>query len=249
MEIPSSGLKFTKEKGKLHAVVNVLGIATGTDGAVAARFSDAVKLDFENKKEVEAFEEHPMHYEAQFDVASGKYKLKVVFSSAGEGFGKVETPLEIDPYTEKNFSLSGVALSDEIHPVSNLDVGLDAALLEDKTPLVSQGMQLMPSGSNMFKKAAPAAVYVEIYEPLLTQPNSPKVGLKMRIVDKKSGEQKLDTGFINVGSYAKNGNAVIPVGLRLPVDTLTPGSYRVELQAIDAANHQSPVRAADFAVQ
>ncbi len=249
MEIPSGGLKFTKEKGKLHAVVNVLGIATEPDGAVAARFSDALKLDLDNKKEVQAFEEHPIHYQTQFDIASGKYNLKVVFSSAGEGFGKIETPLEIDTYSEKNFSLSGVALSDEIHPVSDLDVGLDAALLEDKTPLVSQGMQLMPSGSNMFKKAAPAAVYVEIYEPLLEGQSSPKVGLKMRIVDKKSGAQKLDTGFINVASYAKNGNAVIPVGLRLPVDTLTPGAYRVELQAIDTANHQSPVRAADFAVQ
>ncbi len=249
MEIPASGIKFTKEKGKMRAVVNVLGIASEPDGAVAARFSDAVKLELDNKKEVEAFQEHPMHYETQFDIASGKYNLKVVFSSAGEGFGKAETPLEIDPYDEKRFSLSGVALSNQIRRVSDLDVGLDAALLEDKVPLVSQGMQLMPSGSNMFQKTAPAAVYVEIYEPDLTGQTTPKVGLKMRIVDKKSGAQKLDTGFINVANYAKNGNPVIPVGLRLPLDTLTPGAYRVELQAIDTANHQSPVRAVDFAVQ
>ena len=249
MEIPSSGIKFTKEKGKMRAVVNVLGIATEPDGAVAARFSDALKLDLDNKKAVEAFQQHPMHYETQFDIASGKYNLKVVFSSEGEGFGKIETPLEIDPYDDKKFSLSGVALSNQIRPVSDLDVGLDAALLEDKVPLVSQGMQLMPSGSNLFQKTAPAAVYVEIYEPALNGQNTPKVGLKMRIVDKKSGAQKLDTGFINVGNYAKNGNPVIPVGLRLPLDTLTPGTYRVELQAIDTANHQSPVRAADFAVQ
>src|SRR5262249_11298135 len=76
MEIASQGIKFEKQKGKQHGEVNVLGIAYTPDGAVAARFSDTVKLDFEDKKEVENFQKKPLHYENQFDVASGKYNLK-----------------------------------------------------------------------------------------------------------------------------------------------------------------------------
>jgi hypothetical protein len=56
-----------------------------------------MKLDFDDKKQMEAFKEKPMHYENQFDVASGKYNLKVVFASGGESFGKVEMPLAVDP--------------------------------------------------------------------------------------------------------------------------------------------------------
>jgi hypothetical protein len=42
---------------------------------------------------------------------------------------------------------------------------------------------------------------------------------------------------------------VIPVGLKLPVETLTAGVYRVELKAMDSAGRASTIRAADFEVQ
>ncbi len=74
-------LKFDKEKGRLRSTINILGIAYNQDGSVAARFSDAAKVDFETEKEVEVFKERPYHYENQFDITSGKYNLKVLFSA------------------------------------------------------------------------------------------------------------------------------------------------------------------------
>ncbi len=62
-EVPASVFKFTNEKGKLHTVVNVLGVAYKQDGSVAARFSDAVTLDFDNKKQVEELNKKPYRYE------------------------------------------------------------------------------------------------------------------------------------------------------------------------------------------
>src|SRR6202044_3911774 len=102
------------------------------DGTVGARFSDSMKLDFDDKKQMEAFKEKPMHYENQFDVASGKYNLKVVFGSGGESFGKLEMPLAVDPYDGKQFSMSGLALSKEIRRATELGTGLDELLLEDR---------------------------------------------------------------------------------------------------------------------
>ncbi len=145
--------------------------------------------------------------------------------------------------------MSGVALSNSIHRLTDLDVGLDAALLEDQKPLVSKGVQLVPSGSNIFKKTEPAAVYMEVYDPLLLQPNAPKVGLQMRLLDRKSGEQKLDTGFFNVLTYSQSGNPVIPIALKIPVETLAAGAYRAEFKAMDEAGHVSGVRSADFVVE
>ncbi len=167
MEIATSDLKFEKQKGKYHAAVNILGLAYLPDGSVGARFSDTLNLDFQDKKLMEAFKEKPMHYESQFDVASGKYNLKVVFASAGDSFGKLEMPLVVEPYDSKQFSMSGVALSREARRASDLGTGLDALLLEDRVPLIAQGMQLVPTGSNHFKKTDLAAFYLEIYEPLL----------------------------------------------------------------------------------
>jgi VWFA-related protein len=249
MEIAPDALKFEKEKGKLHSEVNVLGMAYAQDGTVAAKFSDTATFDFEDKKELKKFQEQPVHYENQFDIASGQYNLKVVFSSGGESFGKLQMPLVVDAYDSKKFGISAVALSQKFHRVADLDVGLDAALLEDKTPLVSAGMQLTPSGSTVFQKTEPAAAYIEVYEPLLLEPTTPKVGLQMRILDRKTGEQKLDTGFFTMAAYIKPGNPVIPIGVKVPLDKLAPGSYRAEFQAIDSAGNSSVIRTADFDVQ
>ena len=249
MEIAADAVKFEKTKGKFHSTVNVLGIAYKPDGSVGARFSDTIKLDLQNKKELEDFKERPIYYENQFEVAPGTYSLKVVFSTGGEGFGKVEMPLTIEPYDGKQFGLSALALSKDVHRLADVNTGLDAELLEGKTPLVTQGMQVTPAGSTRFKKTSPSAVYAEVYEPLLAGPNPPIVAVQLRILDRKTGEQKQDTGLINVGAFVRKDSLMIPVGLKLPVDTLTAGAYRAELKAVDSVGHNSPVRLADFDVE
>jgi hypothetical protein len=249
MEIPTGKLKFEKEKGKFNSSIHVLGLALKADGAVAARFSDTVKLHLENKKDVETFKENPLHYESQFDVASGQYTLKVAFSTGGESFGRVETPLEIDPYDGKQFSISGVAFSHSTVKLADMDTDLDAAMIEDRKVLVSRGVQIIPSGSNQIKKTDKALLYLEVYAPSLLSPNYPVIGLQLRIVDSKTGEAKEDTGLMNLATLIKPGNAVIPVGMGLPLENLTPGKYKAEVQARDSAGHKTSLRTTEFDVE
>jgi VWFA-related protein len=229
MEIPSASVKFEKLKGKQHGEVNILGIAYKPDGSVGARFSDTVKLDFDDKKQVEEFEKKPLHYDNQFDVAAGKYSFKVVFRAGGEDFGKMEKPLDIADYDGKKFSISGIALSTEIHKVDQVEAGLDQLLLEGRTPLVAGGMQITPTGNSAFKKGETVVCYAELYEPSNVEGTPQKVGMQLRVIDAKTGEQKVDSGLVEMTRYAQAGNPVVPVGLRVPVDQLAPGSYKLEL--------------------
>jgi hypothetical protein len=247
VEIPSPVLKFEKVKGKQHAALNILGIAYKPDGSMAARFSDTAHIEFDDKKEVEAFQRTPFRYESQFGIASGQYKLRVVFSSGNESFGKLEMPLLIDSYRAEEFSMSGLALSNNIRPAAAISSDLDSQMLEDRTPLMVQGVQVLPSASNHFKKTDPAAIYAEVYEPLMKGPNPPLVAFELRIVERKTGQEKLKVrDKIPPG---KEGVPVIPLGLKLPVATLEPGSYRVELRAGDTAGNNSKIRSADFEVE
>jgi len=75
------------------------------------------------------------------------------------------------------------------------------------------------------------------------------VGLQIDFVDRKSGEHKITAGYTNTQSSIREGNPVIPVGVKLPVDKLGPGSYRVELKAVDSAGNSSQPRTADFDVE
>jgi len=249
MEIPPDAMKVEKEKGQYHATVNVLGVAVTKDGNTAARFSDAVKLDFEGKKELEEFAKHPFHYEKQFEAPAGSFNLKVVFSSGGDSFGKLETPLVIDPNNGKEFTLSGIMLSNKLINLAQ-DPGNDEdALLEDRTPIIVNHMEIVPSADNRFKKADLSVIYVEIYEPLLKSEKPPVVAIDIRALERKSGAVKYDSGFLSVAPSIHPGNPVIPVGLKLLTEKLDPGLYRLEIQAKDSTGWSSLVRTADFQLE
>jgi hypothetical protein len=247
LEIASTAVHFEKVKGRFHGEANVLGIAYAPDGSVAARFSDAVKRDFATEKEVDAFHATPLHYEKQLSIAPGQYQFKVAFSSGVENFGKLESPLVVDPYDGKQFQVSALALSKETHPTSELAAALDEELLEGRAPLVFRDVRVVPSGTNRLQRTGSAAIYLEVYEPLATEPDPPSVEFQLRVIDRKSGEEK-STGSAKLDSAAVAGNAIIPYGLKLKLDTLNPGTYRAEVRVSDSAG-KSATRVVDFEVR
>jgi len=85
---------------------------------------------------------------------------------------------------------------------------------------------------------------------LLTGAIAPKVGLQMKIMDRKSGEWKFDTGMFAApnANNDQTKNPIMPVALKIPVDTLAPGSYRAELKAIDSVG-RSVSRSTDFEIE
>jgi len=245
VEIPSTSITFDKVKGKYHADVNILGIAYKPDNSVGARFSDEVTLDFE-KDDLKKFTEMPMRYENQFSVVPGEYKLTVVLSGGGQNFGKYETPLVIDPYDGKTFTLSGIALSNDVPHVSDLGGALDADLLADRTPLLFKDMEIIPSGSDHFKKTDKVALYAQIYDPHMENETVPTVKIGFRIVDVKANKIVLTSGAVDTKDFIQKGNPVIPVALKLPLENLPPGTYRVDVQAVEMAGSSTKVRSATF---
>ncbi|HTU32309.1 MAG TPA: VWA domain-containing protein [Candidatus Acidoferrum sp.] len=251
MDIPPSSITFDKVKGKYHADLNVLGIASKPDGSVGARFSDEVTLDLE-KDEWEKFKKTPMHYENQFTVVPGKYSLTVVLSGGGQNFGKYETPLAIDPYDGKALAISAVALSNDIEKLADVGSALDADLLSGRTPLVFEDVEIVPSGTDHFKKTDSLAMYAQIYDPHLEadaaelERRPPDVKIAYRIVDVKTGKTVLSTGAIDASHLAQKGSPIIPIALKIPLDHMPPGSYRLDVQAEEQGGTSTPIHSATF---
>jgi VWFA-related protein len=246
MEIPGDSLIFNKEKGKYHANVNVLGIAYNPDGSVGARFNDTLNLDFE-KDEWKEFTKQPYRYQNQFDAAPGAYKLSVVLSSGGDSFAKFETPLKIDAYDGKKFTLGGVVLSKTLQPVDQIPSDVDSTLLEDRTPMIIKGMQITPAANYSFKQSDKVVIYSQVYEPLLKSDPPTRVVAGYSIMD-ASNKQVFFSGPISLEEYIQKGNSVVPFGLVVQVKDLPPGSYRLVLQAADGAHNQAPPRETQFTV-
>src|SRR5215469_3212747 len=244
MEIPGDAVVFNKDKGKYHANVNVLGIAYKPDGSVGARFNDTLNFDLE-KDEWKEFTARPYQYQNQFDAAPGTYKLSVVLSSGGEGFAKFETPLHIDPYDGKKFTLGGVVLSNTIHSVDQIPTDVDASLLEDRMQMVVKGMQITPSANCAFKKTDKVVIYSQVYEPLLATDAPPKVVAGYSIVD-AANKQVFFTGAVPLDDFIQKGNAVVPFGMLVDVKDLPPGNYKLVLQAADGAHNQATSKETAF---
>jgi hypothetical protein len=67
------------------------------------------------------------------------------------------------------------------------------------------------------------------------------------VVERKSGQVKLHVGERT--SKENAGNPMIALGLKLPVATLDPGSYRVDLRAVDSTGQSTKTRSAEFEVE
>jgi hypothetical protein len=247
MEIPAENLQFSKEKGKYHANINVLGIAYKPDGSIGARFSDTVNFDLE-KDELKEFTKIPYHYENQFDAATGTYKLTIVLTAGGDAFGKFESPLQIDAFDGKKIALSGLVLTNSMQNIGQISTGLDSVLLEDRTPLVVKGMQIIPSGTNRFKKSENVVLYTEVYEPLLIADKPPVLGVGYSIVNRITDKEVFATGAIRADEYIRKGSPVVPIGLIVPLKNIPAGNYRLVMQAVDSAGNHAANRMISFDV-
>ncbi len=243
MDLPPDAFKFEKVKGKWHSEVNLMGVAYKPDGSVGGKFSDTVKFDFDDKKMAEELVKKPVHYETQFEIGTGKYNVKVVFTAGGENFGKIEKPISIGNFDGKQFAVSGLALSRELRPA---DATVDA-VLEDRVPMVAANYQVIPTGSYRFKSTEKPRVYLEMFDPSLTAEKAEAPKLALRVVDAKSGEAKLSSDMMSVQTFVRAGNPVVPILLALPIDKLPEGAYRLEIMGANSAGQQA-IQSEEFQV-
>ena len=245
-ELPPGALKsLPKEKGK-PAPVDVLGLVMRADGTVAARFSDSVALESDEWEELKS---KPFDYENSFDIAAGQYTLKVVMDTGGGKFATWEQPLAIPAYDGKSLGLSRIAMSANIHAVSAEAGALDSELLEDRKTMIANGIEMVPSATMRFDRKKPLGFYAEIYEPLLTTSSPPKVAIIYAVIDEATGKQVFNSKALSVAQFETAGNPVIPVGFRIPMDTLPAGKYRLDVQSGDDKSNRSPVQSVRFVTE
>ena len=247
LSIPGSAIDFEKHRDNFQSQINVLGIAYRDDGSVAARFSDTVNLDYEKDEKQEATKGF-LDYQHSFKIAPGEYTFKLVLSAGGAKFGKYVTPLIVDPFSGQQFTLSGPAFGDRFAPSPLSSADIDEGLIEGSAPMVANGMQVVPSSKNRFKKDMNPVVYVEVYDPLLESGNL-QIGILFDIMDRKTKEKVYSSSTLPINENVHPGNPLVPAIFKLPMDKLPPGDYRIEIRGRDSAGNATPVRTGDFSIE
>ena len=241
MEIAPGAVKFENQKGKLHAELNLVGIATTAEGEVRARFSDVLSLNFENQAQADNLKAKTIHYEKQFQISPGKYTFTMAVRQAVASFGKLEMPLSVDPWNGTELAVSSLVLSRETRQAGDSGLSLMA---EDRTPLIAEGIEVIPLGTAQLAQSEPGFFYLEVYAA-----DASSVRVRLRIVDRNSGEAKWNSGPMKLpvpNSGAKI--AKIAAGSPLPLGLLSPGAYQLEVTVSDSSGQQVK-RTADLEIK
>ncbi len=75
-----------------------------------------------------------------------------------------------------------------------------------------------------------------------------KVLAELRILDRQTGETKLDSGGVDISNFIRKGNPVMAIALAVPVKDLKPGGYRLEIRSSDWEK-RSIGRTVDFDIE
>ena len=237
--------------------IALLGEFTRTNGDLADRFSDNEEAGcpIEDKSDFDmrllcGRSGFANHYETEVDLSPGDYDLQVAIDFGG-AIRRAEVPVRVRAL-DKTLAVSGIALCvryfSHDQPLQGPQPPPDGipTLPFELTPLVSKGIEFMPTGDTRFEKKEPLAAYFEVYEPLLAGGGNAHVQFEMRIVDSKTGEVKSDTGFKPADEFLNPGKAVIPISQKISVDELAPGNYQIQVRAKDSAGTVTDWRTASF---
>jgi len=135
-----------------------------------------------------------------------------------------------------------------MHPISQLAAKLDTDLLEERTPLVVKGVEMVLTAERRFGRDEKVGLYLEVYEPAPIKDNWPKVGVTLNVINRKTNQQVFTTNTILVNEFVVSGSPVIPVGIQVPLDKLQAGDYRLDVQARDSLGNASSVHSTNFAL-
>ena len=205
----------------LQGQVGIVGIALRPDGSEAARFADTASAD--------------VHYAHTFMIGAGSYVFRL---EVGGGTGTVsqkEVPLQIEPWNSGSFGIGGIALSTEARPAEGPAM---------TGSLIAGGKEFVAAAGNRFHVSERVYFYTEVYE----QGDAAGLTMEYRVLERNSGEVKLDSGMAGVSGFVRPGNPVVPFATVLPVAKLTPGSYRLEVRAGHSSGADPVTRAINFEV-
>jgi hypothetical protein len=166
----------------------------------------------------------PHHYSRQFYLTPGRYRVQLAVGPGDQAqtFGKAEAALEIEPWNGP-VSVSGIALGEDDFELRDVTAELDNSLLEGPRRMLSKGREMTPMGGTQFSAGKDGLFYFEIYGA-----TAPEV--RVRIVERATGEVKNDSGAMDVSGWTRAGSAVIPITLNLPVSKLDAGAYTLEVR-------------------
>jgi GWxTD domain-containing protein len=238
VQIPNNQLSFKAKDGVHSAEVNIFGRVSSLTGKVVQTFEDSVAKDFPDSLFQLSVKQMSI-YQKSLPLRPGLYRLDLVVKDVSSGnVGAVNTRLAVPRYGDEKLEASSLILADQIEHVPAKQVGTGQFVLGSS--------KVRPRLDGDFTTTDKLGIYLQVYN-LKPDEKTHKSDASFVFTVKK-GEQQVMQFKENSADMKQTGDQVTIERL-LPLATLTPGKYTLEVSATDKLAQTTISRTADFSIK
>jgi GWxTD domain-containing protein len=243
VQVPNTQLSFTSKDGVHSATLNVFGRISTLTGRVVQTFEEAVSRDFPDSLFQQSVKLQSI-YQKAVPLRPGLYRLDLVIKDVHSGnVGVVNSRLQVPRYEDEKLEASSLILADQIEHVPAKQIGAGQFVLGSS--------KVRPRLEGDFTSADKLGIYMQVYN-LKPDDKTHKSSATFQYTVKKSGEkadQPPIMQFKETSGDMKQTGDQVTIERLLPLITLAPGKYSLEVSATDALSNQTVSRTAEFSVK
>ena len=238
VQIPNSQLSFQSKDGVHSATMNVFGRVSTLTGRVVQTFEDAVSRDFPDSLFQQSVKLQSI-YQKAVPLRPGLYRLDLVIKDVQSGnVGVVNTRLAVHQYEDAKLDSSSLILADQIEHVPAKQIGAGQFVLGSS--------KVRPRMEADFTTADKLGIYMQVYN-LKPDDKTHKSAATFQYTVKKGDEKVMQ--FKETSEDMKQTGEQVTIERLLPLATLQPGKYSLEIVATDTLSNKTVSKSVGFTVK
>ena len=238
VQVSKRDLQFQNKDGVMHAVLDIYGQLTTISGKIASTFEDSVVLDVPEDQ----FQKYVLGkavYQKALPLRPNRYKLSVVVKDdTSSHMGSVDLGIRVPQFQDDTLSNSSLILADVIQPLPTNQVG--------SGPFVIGSTKVRPSVNQIFSRDQTMGIYMQVYN-LGIDPKTHRPSMNVEYDISKDGKSILKQPE-DPEKWAA-ASPQITLQKRLPLKSLEPGKYSVQIKITDHVKNQTVSPTATFEVR
>jgi GWxTD domain-containing protein len=243
IQVPNSQLSFQNKDGVHTATMNIFGRISTLTGRVVQTFEEPVSRDFPDSLFQQSVKLQSI-YQKAVPLRPGLYRLDLVIKDVQSGnVGVVNTRLQVPRYEDEKLEASSLILADQIERVPAKQIGAGQFVIGSS--------KVRPRLEGDFTPQDKLGIYMQVYN-LKPDEQTHKSSATFLYTVKKAGDkadQPAIMQFKETSVDMKQTGDQITIERLLPLATLAPGKYTLEVSATDALANQTISRSAEFTVK
>ena len=238
VQVPNNQLQFKNKDGVYSASLNIFGRVSTLTNRVVQTFEDSVTRDYPESLYKQSMRLSSV-YQKSLPLRPGLYRLDLVIKDVDSGnVGAVNTRLAVPRYEDEKLEASTLILADQIEHVPAKQIGTGQFVLGSS--------KVRPRLDADFTTADKLGIYLQIYN-FKGDEKTHKNSASFVYTVKKGDQQVMQ--FKETSADMKQTGDQVTIERLLPLATLAPGKYTLDVNATDLLSNVSVSRSAEFTVK